>query len=162
LHPPRATTRGLGTILVDELVTSGSGRSSQYPGVECMETVLLVDDNALRASIRRAALEDSATMVVRAPDAAEALCTIETPEVAGRLGLVVTGHQMSGISGPEFVAELRQRMPEIPVLVLNQASGFEGEYQGISGVYFSENPSAEELHTLAVNLLAMVGERQTA
>jgi CheY-like chemotaxis protein len=127
-----------------------------------METVLLVDDNALRASIRRSALESTATSVVRVSDAAEALCTVETPEMAGAIGLVVTGHQMSGISGPEFVAELRRRMPRVPVLVVNPETGFESEYEGIDGVYFAKNPTAEELHRLADELLAGLAERQTA
>lgn len=127
-----------------------------------METVLLVDDNALRASIRRSALESNAASVVRVPDAAEALCSVETPEMAGTLGLVISGHQMTGISGPEFVAELRGRMPGVPVLVVGLAAGLEREYQGIDGVYFAGNPTAEELRRLARELLGGVGVLQTA
>jgi len=126
-----------------------------------METVLLVDDNALRAAIRQSALENALSSVVRVTDGAEALCMIETPEIAATLGLVVTGHPMTGISGPEFVAELRQRMPQTPVLVVSPISGFEKEYEGIEGVRFSIGASAEELGKLATEMLG-VAERQTA
>lgn len=87
---------------------------------------------------------------------------VETPEIATTLGLVVTGHPMSGISGPEFVAELRQRMPQTPVLVVSQTSGFEKEYAEIAGVHFSIGASAEQLGKLAGEMLGGVGERQTA
>lgn len=127
-----------------------------------METILLVDDNPLRASVRRSALERETSSVVRVLDASEALCTVETPEMVQTLGLVVTGHQMSGISGPEFVAEFRRRMPRVPVLVLSQIPSFEKEYQGIDGVYFSSSPSADELRGLAEGLMEGLGRRQTA
>lgn len=82
--------------------------------------------------------------------------------MAGTLGLVISGHQMTGISGPEFVAELRGRMPGVPVLVVGLAAGLEREYQGIDGVYFAGNPTAEELRRLARELLGGVGVLQTA
>lgn len=126
-----------------------------------METILLVDDNPLRAAMRQSLLEGNAPAVVRALDAAEALCLVESPEFAGRLALVITGHVMTGISGPEFVAEFRSRMPRIPVLVLSAVSDFEKEYLGIGGVYFSETRSPEDLRTL-VGRLVRVGHRQTA
>jgi hypothetical protein len=72
---------------------------------------------------------------------------------------LISGPQMTGISGPEFVAELRGRMPWVPVLVVG---GIEKDYQGIDGVYFAANPSAEELRRLAGELLGGVGVRQTA
>jgi CheY-like chemotaxis protein len=126
-----------------------------------METILLVDDNPLRASIRKSWLEGGASAVVRALDVAEALCMVETPEFARGLTLVITGHAMSGISGPEFVAEFRSRMPVVPVLVLGVAADAVNEYQGISGVYFSQTGSPDELRSL-VNRLIGVGQKRTA
>jgi len=57
--------------------------------------------------------------VRRVNDAAAALCLIEQPDFASKLGLVISGHHTVGIGGPAFVAELRTRMPAVPVLVLN-------------------------------------------
>jgi len=126
-----------------------------------METILLVDDNPLRASMRKSLLEGSAPEVVRALDAAEALCLVELPEFSQGLGLVITGHVMTGISGPEFVAEFRSRMPEVPVLVLSAVPNAEKEYQGIPGVLVSQTTSPDELRALARRLVAS-GEKRTA
>jgi len=118
-----------------------------------MEAILMVDDNPLRAAMRQSLLEGTALSVVRAHDAAEALCLIQTPEFAQNLSLVITGHTMSAISGPEFVAELRSRMPDVPILVLSSAAQFEAQYQGIAGVYFSQTKSPEELRALVNRLV---------
>lgn len=126
-----------------------------------METILLVDDNPLRASMRKSLFEGGVPEVVRATDAGEALCLVESPEFAQNLALVVTGHVMSGISGPEFVAEFRSRMPGVPVLVLSAVPGAEKEYIGIPGVAISETKSPEELRSL-VRLLVRSGQRQSA
>ena len=123
--------------------------------------ILLVDDNPLRASMRTALLERSAPAIVRALDASEALCLVESPEFAQELMLVITGHTMSGISGPEFVAELRTRMPQVPVLVLSAMADADKEYAGISEVCVSQTSSPDELRAL-VNQLVTVGERRSA
>lgn len=93
-----------------------------------MRTVLLVDNDALRASLRKSTLEQRFRDVYRVADAAEALCLMEQPLFAGNLGLVVTGLTLPGIGGAEFVAELHTRMPQIPVLVLGAASENEADY----------------------------------
>lgn len=93
-----------------------------------MRTVLLVDHDPLRASLRKSTLERRFRDVYRVADAAEALCLMEQPLFVGNLGLVVTGPNLPGIGGPEFVAELHTRMPQIPVLVLGEASENEADY----------------------------------
>lgn len=111
--------------------------------------------------MRKSILEGNAPAVVRALDAAEALCLVESPEFAQGLALVITGHRMTGISGPEFVAEFRNRMPQVPVLVLSAVPGSEPEYRGITGVSVSHVTTAEELRPLVGRLLRQA-ERQTA
>jgi CheY-like chemotaxis protein len=126
-----------------------------------MEIILLVDENPLRASMRKTLLEGGEPTVVRARDAVDALCLIETLEVAQSLVLVVTGHMMTGISGPEFVAELRSRLPQVPILVLSALPTVEVQYQGISGVYHSHNASPEDLRKTVNHLLGQL-HQQTA
>jgi CheY-like chemotaxis protein len=123
-----------------------------------MATILLVDDNPLRASLRQSVLGRSHG-VERATDAAAALCLVESPEFGPGLRLVITGHVLSGIPGPEFVAELRARRPEVPVLVLSQSREAELEYEGIDGVFHSQTSSAEELRTVVDELLSESGKR---
>jgi CheY-like chemotaxis protein len=113
-----------------------------------MDMILLVDDNPLRASVRKTLLGGGAPDVVRAQDAGEALCMVESPEFAQNLSLVITGHVLSGISGPEFVAEVRNRMPNVPVLVLSAVANAENEYREIPGVRVSEGTSPDELRSL--------------
>ncbi len=84
-----------------------------------MTTILIVDDDPLQASLLMSLLGRQFGNVCRVNDAAEALCLIEQPEFAGKLSLVITGHHITGIGGPAFVAELHARKPDLPVLVLS-------------------------------------------
>jgi CheY-like chemotaxis protein len=111
--------------------------------------------------MRKSLLEDSAPQVVRVLDASEALCMVESADFAHGLALVVTGHRMSGISGPEFVAELRSRMPQVPVLVLSAVSDAEREYDGIPDVVVSQTTSPDELRTV-VKRMVKYGKAQPA
>jgi len=126
-----------------------------------MATILLVDDNPLRASLRQSILERSVQDVVRASDASEALCLVELPEFARSLRLVITGNQMSAISGPEFVSELRSRLPLVPVLVLSTDPEDEREYEGIPRVFHSQAHSTDELRAVVTGLLRSA-EKQSA
>jgi CheY-like chemotaxis protein len=100
-----------------------------------MRTILLVDDDPLQAFVRMSALERRFRDVVRVSDAVEALCLIEEPLFSSRLGLVISGHHRPGLGGPDFVAELHTRKPDIPVLVLGNGSEDAADYSE-SGVRF--------------------------
>jgi DNA-binding NtrC family response regulator len=108
-----------------------------------MMTILLVDDDPLRAFLRKSILERKFGDVERVTDAAEALCLVEQPYFAGRLGLVISGLNMPGIGGPAFVAELHERLPKVPVLVLGSGNEASTDYQG-GWVRFLPRPFANE------------------
>jgi CheY-like chemotaxis protein len=95
-----------------------------------MTTILMVDDDPLQASLRKTILERKYQDVVRVADPAEALCLIEQPQFCARLGLVVSALHMPGMSGPAFVAELHERLPRLPVLVLGGSTEVAGDYLG--------------------------------
>jgi CheY-like chemotaxis protein len=95
-----------------------------------MATILLVDNDPMQASMRKAVLERRFRDVERVGDAAEALCLVEQPQFAGQLRLVISGLSMPGIGGPAFVAELHERLPRVPVLVLGADSESETDYKG--------------------------------
>jgi DNA-binding NtrC family response regulator len=80
--------------------------------------------------MRKAVLERRFRDVERVGDAAEALCLVEQPQFAGQLRLVISGLSMPGIGGPAFVAELHERLPRVPVLVLGADSESETDYKG--------------------------------
>jgi CheY-like chemotaxis protein len=124
-------------------------------------TILLVDDDPLQASVRKSVLEKQFSDVLRVGDAAEALCLVEQTRFSGRLDLVISGHHPAGIGGPAFVAELRSRMPSLPVLVLGDSAGNRAEYPG-DNIYYLPRPFLpQEMLTRASQMLAQ-NQRKTA
>lgn len=83
-----------------------------------MSTILLVDDDPLHASVRKAILERRFADVRRVNGAAEALCLLEQTPIAQDLQMVVTSDRLTEIDLQSFLAELHLRIPEVPVLVL--------------------------------------------
>jgi DNA-binding NtrC family response regulator len=119
-----------------------------------MSTVLLVDNDPLQASVCKSILERRFHDVQRVGDAAEALCLVEQPQFAGNLGLVISDLNMPGIGGPAFVAELHERLPRVPVLVLGGGGQAATDYAG-GWVRFLSRPFAgEEILAAADELLA--------
>jgi len=119
-----------------------------------MAVILLVDNDPLQAFQRKSILEHRFKEVERVADAAEALCLVEQPHFAGKLGLVISGLSMPGIGGPEFVAELHARLPRVPVLVLGSASEAPGDYAGGFVRFLAKPFGLDEMVTAAANLLA--------
>ena len=119
-----------------------------------MPTILLVDHDPLQAYLRKSILERQFFDVQRVSDAADALCLVEQPRFAANLALVIAGHHMPGIGGPEFVAELRNRLPHLPILVLGSSGETSGDYPD-EGVSFRSRPiTSEELLALTGELMA--------
>jgi DNA-binding NtrC family response regulator len=126
-----------------------------------MATILLIDDEPLQASLRKTILERRFPDVRRVSDAAAALCLVEQPQFARNLGLVITGHNHSGIGVPAFVAELHTRMPELPVLVLDDNADEDDDFPG-DAIYFLHRPiRAEEMLSMAIEMITQT-ERKTA
>ena len=159
-----ATSGSTNAIVCDRPVSFIKTYTRVIWEVTNMGTILLVDDNPLRASMRCSSLEGTAPPVVRVSEAAEALCLIEDPSFANRLVLVLTIHfgaATSSISSVEFVSELRTRMPHLPVLVLGAPQDQETQYQGMAGVYLTQSRAPQELRAI-VNHLVSLDQRQYA
>jgi DNA-binding NtrC family response regulator len=118
-----------------------------------MPTILLVDNDPLQAFLRKSLLERRFHDVQRVGDAAEALCLVEQPQFARNLGLVISGLQMPGIGGPEFVAELHSRLPKVPILVLGGASEAPADYESTWIRFLARPFGLEEMLNLAGQLL---------
>ena len=119
-----------------------------------MATILLVDDVPLQASLMMSLLGSRFGSVCRVNDAAEALCLIEQPEFAVKLGLVITGHQTPGIGGPAFVAELRSRKPDLPVLVLAAKDAAPSDYSDAHVVFLPRPVGGDKMLAVTGRLLA--------
>jgi DNA-binding NtrC family response regulator len=119
-----------------------------------MATILLVEDDPLEAHMIMPLLEREFGDVRRAADAAEALGVIEHSDFANEIGLVVSGQLLKGLRKPEFVAELHERMPELPVLVLGTVDESPGDYVGDHVAFLPRALAGREMVSLANKLLA--------
>ncbi len=118
-----------------------------------MPTILLVDNDPLQAFLRKSMLERRFHDVQRVGDAAEALCLVEQPQFARDLALVISGLHMPGIGGPEFVAELHSRLPNVPILVLGSPSEPAAKYN-FAGIRFLARPfSIDEMLRVASQMM---------
>jgi DNA-binding NtrC family response regulator len=119
-----------------------------------MATILLVDNDPLQAFLRKSILERRFKDVQRVGDAAEALCLVEQPQFAGNLGLVISGQHRPGIGGPAFVAELHERLPQLPVLVLGSAREAAADYAGNCARFLARPVATEQMLAAAGQLMA--------
>jgi len=117
-----------------------------------MATILLVDDDSVQAATRKAILTHSGKVVVLAATGRQALTLLEDPGLAASIGMVITDHLMPGMNGPQFVTELRQRFPSLPVLVLSGLPDGESEYEGMQVLYRLKPLAPEELIRLAQSI----------
>jgi DNA-binding NtrC family response regulator len=119
-----------------------------------MKIILLVDDDPLQASFMLSVLGQNFGDVRRVTDASEALCLIEQPDFAGRLGLVISAHHTLRIGGPAFVSEVRARKPNLPVLVLGAIGETAAEYAETDTIFLATPFASERMLTLTRQILA--------
>jgi CheY-like chemotaxis protein len=114
--------------------------------------ILLVDDNAIQTVTRKAILGRLGLSIAVADDGQRALEMLDA--ASGRpIGLVITDHLMPGMNGPEFVALLRERYPQLPVLVLSGMAEAEDEYDGLDVIFRLKPLPPEDLLALVRSLL---------
>jgi CheY-like chemotaxis protein len=115
--------------------------------------ILLVDDNHIQSATRRAILEGAGQEVCVAQQGQQALERLNEPGTSPPIGLVITDHLMPVMSGPEFVAELRQRGYTLPVIVLSGFPDAENAYQGLDVVFRLKPFDPDSLIRLVQDLL---------
>lgn len=111
-------------------------------------TILLIDDNAIQASTRQAILRRAGYSAIAVLNPRQALEQLRDGS-SSDIRLVITDHIMPGMNGSEFVRQLRQTHPTLPVLVISGLEDAEAEYEGLN-VLFRLKPLQPE------NLLASV------
>ena len=112
-------------------------------------TVLLIDDNAIQAATRQTILKRAGYFVIPVLNPQRALEQFQANDFPSPIELVITDHVMPGMSGAQFVRELRTQHKDIPVLVISGMEEAEDEYHGLN-VSFRLKP------LLPDNLLASV------
>lgn len=121
--------------------------------------ILLVDDNAIQATTRKAILSRSGRSVTVASDGRQALSILNDSDKLRPVSLIVTDHLMPGMNGPEFVAELRARYPHLPVIVLSGMAEAEEEYEHLDVIFRVKPLPPDELLELVRTLLSGPMER---
>jgi CheY-like chemotaxis protein len=116
--------------------------------------ILLVDDNCIQATTRKAILARSGRSVAVACNGEQALMMLEQTGTPTPVGLVVTDHLMPGMNGPAFVDQLRSRFPDLPVLVLSGLADAEDEYQDLDVIFRVKPFAPDDLLALVRSLLA--------
>ena len=95
------------------------------------KTILLVDDNAVQATVRQAILKRNGYAVITVLNPARALEQLRSGDFLSEINLIITDHIMPGMSGSTFVREIRELQPQIPVLVISGLEDAVMEYQGL-------------------------------
>lgn len=125
-----------------------------------MSTILLVDDDPLHASVRKAILERKFADVRRVNGAAEAFTLLEQTHIARDLQMIVTSDRLTEIDLASFLAELHLRIPEVPVLVICDKDRCEEKMSTYSIRFLKRPVSADDLLLAAHNLLNSFGRLQ--
>jgi CheY-like chemotaxis protein len=102
-------------------------------------SILLVDDNAVQATTRKAILERTGRPVLVASDGQAAIDLLSGFERSRDIALIVTDHLMPRMNGPELVSVVRERGLAIPIIVLSGHPEAESAYQNL-GVVFRLKP----------------------
>ncbi len=102
-------------------------------------TVLLIDDNAIQAATRQTILKRSGYFVIPVLNPQRALEQFQTHDFPSSIDLVITDHVMPGMTGAEFVRELRALHKDLPVLVISGMEDAEDEYRDLD-VTFRTKP----------------------
>ena len=93
-------------------------------------TILLIDDNAVQAATRQTILKRAGYFVIAVLSPERALEQFRSNEYPSAIDLIITDHLMPGMTGAEFVRELRTFQPKVPVLVISGMAEAEAEYEG--------------------------------
>ena len=112
-------------------------------------TVLLIDDNAIQAATRQTILKRAGYFVIPVLNPQRALEQFQANDFPSTIDMVITDHVMPGMSGSEFVRELRKDHKDLPVLVISGMEEAQDEYSDLN-VSFRLKP------LLPDNLLASV------
>jgi CheY-like chemotaxis protein len=122
--------------------------------------ILLLDDNAIQLATRQTILRRSGYYAIAALNPRRALEQFQNDEFPAQITAVITDHIMPGMSGSDFVRELRKTHPRLPVMVISGLEEAQVEYAG-KNVEFLLKPLPPDV--LLAHLRALLaGEQEGA
>jgi CheY-like chemotaxis protein len=126
-----------------------------------MKQVLLLDDNPTQLTIRELVLRKAGIESHAATTAGAALALLRSSVGQEKVGAVITDHLMPGMDGAQFVRELRNFNPIMPVIVISGLPGAEDEYKGLNVVFRTKPCDPEDLIALLASILKSSGNTVT-
>jgi len=103
--------------------------------------VLCVDDEKVGLQVRRMILERSGYQVLTAQDGQSGLSLFESHPVEA----VVLDYSMPGMHGGEVAARMRERKPDVPILLLSAYLGLPADITKLVDVYMTKGEGAPAL-----------------
>ncbi|MFN3325905.1 MAG: response regulator [Bryobacteraceae bacterium] len=115
------------------------------PSTPCRGTeILLVDDNGNGLAARKSVLEELGYTITAANSAQMALEELERQS----FDLVITDYRMPRVNGLEFIRQLRERVPNIPVILISGFVDAMGLNESNTGANVVIQKSANEVQHL--------------
>lgn len=105
----------------------------------------------MQLSVRETILRDAGFQVSIATSAESALSVLRT--AGSHFGVIITDHVLPGASGAEFVRQLREMNPDVPVIVVSGMPDVDEEYAGSNAVVRQKPLPPPELIQLVRNAL---------
>lgn len=124
-------------------------------------TILLIDDNAVQAATRQAILKRAGFFVIAVLSPERALEQYRNNEYPSPINLIITDHIMPGMTGAEFVREIRSFDANVPVLVISGLLEAEDEY-GDLNAHFRLKPLLPDDLLASVHRLIQEGAQDLA
>ena len=144
--PGKGTSFTLELPLAPEPVLEERRTTRSAPAAKSGETVLLVDDELALRRVMRIILEQSGFRVFEAHDGVAGLAVLETR--GKEVDLIVLDRSMPRMSGAQFLAELRRRDIQLPVVILTGHEGSEVAGDGVAAVMLKPVLSGELVRTI--------------
>jgi len=123
--------------------------------------LLLVDDNKLGLAARKVVLEELGFDVQTSLDAKEALALI----ACHPFDLVITDYKMPSMCGTEFIREVRQMRPTLPVILISgfvDALGLDERNTGADAVISKSSNEVQHLIRTVRSLLKRPSTKKPA
>ena len=114
-------------------------------------TILVVDDESTLLHVRKLVLEAEGFRVLSAQNGAEALKVFSSENVDA----VVTDQIMPGMSGTELAKEIKQRKPDLPVVMLSALNSAPSDANGVVDVFMVKGQAPSVLLERLASLLNM-------
>ena len=127
-----------------------------------MKQVLLLDDNPVQLTMREMVLRKGQIECHVATSAQSALALLRSATGQDKVGVVITDHLMPGMDGVQFVRQLRDFNPFVPVIVISGLPDADAEYKGLNIIFRLKPCEPEDLIALVRSTLDGPPQRASA